>query len=128
MALGSQTLTLSNASDTFDGVIAGAGGLTVNGGTQALGGANTYTGATTIGSEGALALSGSGSIAASAKVTDNGIFDISATTGGASIQSLAGSGNVALGGRTLTLSNANDTFSGAIAGAGGSPSMAAPKP
>ena len=61
---------------------------------------------------------GNGSIAASSKVTDNGTFDISATTNGASIQSLAGNGNVALGGKTLSLTHASDTFSGVIAGTG----------
>ena len=58
MALGgsSQTLTISNGSTTFSGVIAdgGIGGaltggnLTISGGTQTLAGANTYTGTTTI--------------------------------------------------------------------------------
>ncbi|HEY8336622.1 MAG TPA: autotransporter domain-containing protein [Tardiphaga sp.] len=48
VALGSQTLTLSNASTTFGGVIAGSGGLTQAAGQETLTGANTYTGATTI--------------------------------------------------------------------------------
>jgi fibronectin-binding autotransporter adhesin len=121
VALGNQTLTLTNAADIFSGSIAGAGGLTIGGGTETLAGTNSYTGATTIADGATLALSGTGSIAASGSVSDNGIFDISATTSGASIQSLSGGagGLVMLGGQTLTLTNAADTFSGSIAGTGG---------
>src|SRR4029077_7074171 len=79
----------------------------------------TYTGGTTIGSGETLALSGSGSIAASSGVADGGTFDISATTSGASIKTLSGNGNVPLGANTLTLTNANDIFSGVISGSGG---------
>lgn len=79
---------------------------------------NTYTGATTI-SGGTLALSGAGSIAASSVVTANSLFDISAATADQSIRSLAGSGAVTLGAHSLTLTAANDTFSGAISGSGG---------
>ena len=48
VVLGGQTLTLSNAASTYDGVIGGTGGLTLTAGTQTLSGLNTYTGATTI--------------------------------------------------------------------------------
>ncbi len=121
VVLGNQTLTLTNAADTFSGSIAGAGGLTIGGGTETLAGTNSYTGVTTIADGATLALSGTGSIAASSSVSDNGIFDISATSSGASVQSLSGGagGLVMLGGQTLTLTNAADTFSGSIAGTGG---------
>jgi outer membrane autotransporter protein len=66
-----------------------------------------------------LALTGDGSIASSSSVIDNGTLDISAANAGASIQSLSGPGQVALGAQTLTLTNASDTFSGVIAGTGG---------
>ena len=118
MALGAQILTLTNASTTFSGAIAGSGGVTLTGGTETLSGTNTYTGATTI-TGGTLALTGAGSLATSSGVADNGIFDISATTSGASIKTLSGSGSVALGAQTLTLTNASTAFSGAIAGSGG---------
>ncbi|WP_338827573.1 autotransporter outer membrane beta-barrel domain-containing protein [Bradyrhizobium sp. 27S5] len=117
--LGAKTLTVTNANDTFSGVIGGSGGLTLAGGTETLSGANTYSGLTTI-SGGTLALAGAGAISNSSHVVANSVFDISGLTGaGTSIQSLAGSGNVALGAKTLTLTNASDTFAGAIKGTGG---------
>ena len=48
----------------------------------------------------------------------NGTLDISQTTAGASITGLSGSGSVALGGQTLTLTHASGTFSGVIADGG----------
>src|SRR5262245_18873505 len=48
VTLGVQTLTISNGSTTYAGIIQGTGGLTLSGGTQTLSGANTYTGATNV--------------------------------------------------------------------------------
>src|SRR6185503_663179 len=82
VTLGAQTLTLSNANDSYAGIIQGTGGLTLTAGTQTLTGTNTYTGTTTI-NGGTLALAGSGSIATSSRVdvaNAAGTFDISATT------------------------------------------------
>jgi autotransporter-associated beta strand protein len=115
-----------NRSDilTLAGVISGSGAFQQLGsGTTILTGTNTYTGATTI-NGGTLALSGTGSIAASSGVNvanAAGVFDISATTAGATITTLSGVANssVRLGGRPLTLSNASGTFNGVISGAGG---------
>jgi autotransporter-associated beta strand protein len=81
-------------------------------------GDNLYAGATTI-NGGTLTLSGTGSIADSSDVVDDGTLDISATTSGASILTLSGTGAVTLGAETLTLSDASTTFSGAIDGSGG---------
>ena len=118
--LADKTLTLTAAGDTFGGTIVGTGGLTAAGGAQTLSGVNPYTGITRIANGATLALSGNGSVAASARVTDDGLFDLSAITpANASIRSLAGAGTVNLGGKTLTLTNAADTFSGAINGTGG---------
>ena len=119
VALGAKTLTLSNASGSFAGVIDGTGGLAVSAGTETLSGANTYTGATSISSGATIALSGSGSVAASSGVADNGTLDISGTTSGASVKTLSGNGTVALGSKSLTLTAAADTFAGAIGGTGG---------
>ncbi len=63
VTLGANTLTLSNASGTFGGVIGGTGGLSLSGGAETLTGANTYTGATNV-NGGTLLVSGSiGSLA-----------------------------------------------------------------
>lgn len=83
VVLGNQTLTLSNASATFGGVMSGTGGLTLNAGTETLTGTNTYTGATTI-NGGTLLVDGS--IASSSSVTANsggtvgGLGTLSSTT------------------------------------------------
>src|SRR5208282_913081 len=115
--LGAETLTLSdagaNATDTFAGEINGSGGLTLTLGTETLSGDNGYTGVTTIDAGGTLALFGSGSIASSADVVDDGTFDISGTTAGASIGGLSGTATgaiVNLGAVTLTLGT--ETLSG----------------
>ena len=119
VTLGSRSLVLNSASDSFGGVISGSGGVELSRGSQALYGVNTYSGETRVDPNSALFLIGAGSIAKSQKVIDNGDFNISGTTSGASIKSLAGGGFVELGGKTLTLTAAADTFSGAIAGKGG---------
>ncbi len=95
---------------------------TVGGGTVAFTGINTYTGPTTINSGATFALSGSGSITLSQYVLNNGTLDISGASAAAQINSLAGAGNVILGGQTLTITDAgvdgNDIFTGTISGAG----------
>jgi fibronectin-binding autotransporter adhesin len=60
-----------------------------------------------------------GSIAASSDVIDDGTFKTSGTTSGASIVTLSGDGTVTLGAQTLTLTDASTTFSGKIGGTGG---------
>jgi len=119
VSLGGQTLILTNASSTFTGVISGTGGLLVEGGIETLGGANSYTGLTAISAGASLALTGSGSIAASSRLINEGTFDISNTQSGASITTLSGGGTVKLGTQTLTLTQASDIFYGGIVGSGG---------
>ncbi|CAD6556585.1 hypothetical protein LMG27952_06144 [Paraburkholderia hiiakae] len=107
---------------TLASVISGSGGMTVansgNGGALTLTANNVFTGATVINTGATLALSGAGGVSASSGVTDNGTFDISNTTNGASIANLSGGGSVYLGSRTLTINNASGTFSGAFTGSG----------
>ena len=129
IALGTETLSVSQQADeTFSGVISSTStlsgviftdsGLT----TLTLTGTNTYTGSTEL-SNGTLALSGTGSIAASTSFyLYNGIFDISDTTSGATIQNLSGvvgSGSIVLGAEPLTISQSSAaTFTGVIGGTG----------
>ncbi|KWV43977.1 autotransporter [Bradyrhizobium macuxiense] len=133
--LGSKNLLLTNASTEFVGSIQGTGGFGVAAGTETLSGVNTYTNATMIGPTATLALKGNGSIASSAYVGFSpggpgqiGTFDISQTNTGTSAGGLfdiAGVGVVALGSKTLTITNGS-FFNGVIqdggigGGAGGS--------
>jgi autotransporter-associated beta strand protein len=119
VTLGSKILYLTNAHDSFGGVISGDGGLTVNGGTETLSGVNTYTGVTTIGQNGTLILAATGSISSQSSIVDDGVLDLSAAGDSTlSFASLGGSGTVNLGSRNLSLANAADVFSGTIAGSG----------
>lgn len=58
VALGAQTLQITNGAGAFSGVISGTGGVTVSGGTQTLAGTSTYSGPTTV-NGGTLAVTGS---------------------------------------------------------------------
>jgi autotransporter-associated beta strand protein len=111
-----------NRSDAFifGAVISGTGAFQQLGtGTTTLTALESYSGLTTIAS-GTLALSGAGNIASSSGVLANGAFDISGVSGaGTSVQTLSGQGGVALGTKTLTLTNASGNFAGAIGGTGG---------
>ena len=112
-----------NHTDTgyvFAPTISGAGNVDVLAGTTIFTADNSYTGSTQI-NGGILQLSGTGAIASSSDVTvTSGTFDISGlTTGGTTINDLAGAGNVNLGGNALTLGTANNTeFDGVIADGG----------
>ena len=119
------------------GVISGPGGVTVNpGGQLQLSATNTYTGVTTIAGAagglpaGQLLIAGPGSIAASAGVVNNGVFDISRAWvqtalgfGNVGIQTLSGNGVVYLGSNNLTLSNASTTFNGTLSDGGSYPGV-----
>ncbi|HEY1752186.1 MAG TPA: autotransporter domain-containing protein, partial [Caulobacteraceae bacterium] len=99
--------------------ITGAGALEIQSGALVDSAVSTYAGTTTLDPAGVLSLTGAGSISNSAGVIDNGLFDISGTTAGASIVTLDGSGQVSLGAQTLTLTSASGTFSGALSNGGG---------
>ncbi|MGR9246877.1 autotransporter family protein [Rhizobium leguminosarum] len=105
--LGAPTLTITNANDTFAGVIGGTGGLTVTGGSQTLSGVNTYTGATTV-SGGRLAVNGS----ITSPVTTSGAGILGGT--GTIFGDVTNAGVVAPGNSIGTL-----TISGNYIGSGG---------
>jgi uncharacterized protein with beta-barrel porin domain len=112
------------------GVISGPGGLVINsGGSVQLSATNSYTGLTTIGAAsggtpaGLLLVSGPGSIASSSGVVNDGVLDISRAWQAVAIQSLAGGGQVYLGGQNLLLTNASGTFSGSIGDGGAYPAV-----
>jgi autotransporter-associated beta strand protein len=100
VTLGTQTLTLSNASSTFSGDIGGTGGLTLTTGTEILSGINDYSGATAINGgtlvvNGSIANSTSVTVASGATLTGTGTVDpIAATTtiqsGGTLVPGVAG--------------------------------------
>jgi len=129
--LGAGGLVVNNAQsgDRFSGVISGAAGLTVNGGSDKaleLGGVNTYSGGTTVHNGATLKLVTSGSIAASSQVYiySSGTLDISGVSGAtSSIRDLRGTvnGNIVLGSKTLRITNATDTdyYNGTLSGTGG---------
>jgi autotransporter-associated beta strand protein len=135
----SNLLNTAGHAASLAGALTGTGELTVTGGgTVTLSGVSTYSGQVAIdstlfnqnpdGSTTTLALTGSGSLGAATVILRDepnsylltkSVFDISATTAGTSIGSLAGSGTVTLGTQTLAITNGNDTFSGTIGGTGG---------
>lgn len=104
---------------TFGGSISGRGALNLLAGTTIFTGVNTYTGATTISSGATLQLGNGGSIAKSASVNVIGAFDVSGAGADASVAALAGSGQVALGSRSLSITAGAGDFAGVIAGSGG---------
>ena len=118
----------SNLALGLAGVISGPGGVTINaGGMVQLSGTNTYSGVTTIGAAsggsaaGLLLVSGPGSIASSAGVVNNGVFDISRAWAPVALQTLSGSGQVFLGAGNLVLNNASGTYSGTLSDGGSYP-------
>ena len=119
VTLGGQTLTISNGSTTYAGIIQGTGGLTVTGGTQTLSGANTYTGATTI-SAGTLQIGNGGTTGSVVgDIVDNAalVFNRSDTLtyGGA----ISGTGSLTkIGTGTLTLTGDNTYTGGTTISAG----------
>jgi probable HAF family extracellular repeat protein len=104
----------------FSGTVTGAGDLIKAGsGLWQFNGSFQSQGNVLINS-GTFALGGAGSVAGAHGVVANGTLDISGiSAAGASIQTLSGSGNVALGARTLMLTNASGNFAGVASGTGG---------
>ncbi|MBI3700440.1 MAG: autotransporter domain-containing protein, partial [Afipia sp.] len=113
VTLGSKTLTISNGSTTFSGIIAGTGGLSITGGTETLSGANTYTGGTTI-NGGTLQLGSGGNTGSIlGDVNNNGTLAINRSdtlTFGALI---SGTGSFQQAGTGTTILTNTNTFTGA---------------
>lgn len=78
--LGAQTLTLSNASSTFDGLIFGAGGLRISGGVETLTGPQFYSGPTTV-DGGMLLVNGSIATSNLTTVSSGGVLGGTGTVG-----------------------------------------------
>ena len=120
LAAGGGSIDTNTFDTSISQPVSGTGNLMVYGlGQLTLAGANTYSGTTTIGNATTLSLGPGGAIAGSSGVVDNGAFDISATSHGASVTGLTGTGTVYLGNQTLTLTSASGTFAGNISGRGG---------
>jgi autotransporter-associated beta strand protein len=108
VALGANSLSLTNASGTFGGTIAGTGGLVLNGGNEALTGNNTYSGGTT--------LNGGAQVTAIAPA-NSVLLTTADVVDGANIS--VGNAAAALNSGTLSIDAANNLGSGAVAFNGG---------
>jgi autotransporter-associated beta strand protein len=86
VALGAKTLTLTNASGNFAGVIGGTGGVTLAAGKETLSGVNTYTGATSI-NGGTLNITGSIASSALTSVNAGGTLTGTGTVGNTTVAS-----------------------------------------
>ena len=109
--LGSNSLTLTNASGTFGGNIGGAGQFILQGGTEVLSGPNGYTGGTTI-AAGTLQIGDSGSIGSGALILSGGTLQAGAD--GLTVANetqLTGTGNIDTQNFTLD-------YTGVISGTG----------
>ena len=112
VTLGGQTLTISNGSTTYAGIIQGTGGLTVTGGTQTLSGANTYTGTTTI-SAGTLQIGSGGTTGSvTGDIVDNAALVFNRSNASTYAGVISGTGSLTkIGAGTLTLTG-NNTYAG----------------
>jgi fibronectin-binding autotransporter adhesin len=112
VVLGSKTLTLASAADSFGGTIAGAGGLIVTGGTQTLTGASTYTGGTRL-DAGTLRIASDASLGDAAGPLSFGGGTLATTASVATARSAAlGAGGGTLAPAAGTVLTASGVFSG----------------
>lgn len=118
--LSNQTLTLTNASGSFAGVIGGTGGVTLASGTETLTGASTFTGLTTIASGSTLTLGNGGAGGSLAgNVLNNGTLAFNLDSASTLAGAVSGNGTlVQNGGGTLTLAGANTYTGGTTVNAG----------
>jgi fibronectin-binding autotransporter adhesin len=129
VVVGNNTLTIAEGSSTtFSGVISnsttGVGGISkIGASTLTLSGVNTLTGPVAI-TQGALSLSGSGSIAEAnlVSIANSASLNIALSTSGASVQTLTSesTATITLGTKTLTIVPTEDsTFQGVISSVAG---------
>ena len=118
MSLGSQTLTLSNATGSYAGVIGGSGGVALTAGSQTLTGINTYTGTTTI-NGGTLQIGGTGQLGSGTytgaiTIGTGATFEYSSSANQTVSGQISGAGaltkDTAAG--TLTVSGSNGSYTG----------------
>ena len=104
------SLVITDASDTFSGVISGTGGLRITSGTQTLTGINTYTGPTIVDS-GAVLNAALQSIRGD--ITNNGVFRFNQSTASTFSNNMTGTGKMVIGGTgEITLTGQNTQTGG----------------
>jgi autotransporter-associated beta strand protein len=112
------SLVITDAGDTFSGVLSGTGGLRIAGGTQTLTGINTYTGPTVV-DPGANLIAGVQSIPGD--IVNNGSFGFNQSTAGAFTHNMSGSGTMVIGGTgVITLTGTNTQAGGTQINSGAS--------
>jgi len=111
--LGNKELILTNADDTFEGVIDGAGSFNVDGGWETLTGTNTYTGGTKIGKAGVLELgNGGNSGSITGNVKDDGTLIFNRSDAYTFKGDISGAGDVHQIGAGKTVLTGKNTHSG----------------
>ena len=115
VALGNNTLTITDANDEFEGTIGGQGDVAIKGGTQVLSGTNTYAGGTSVSNNAVLQVSGDENLGdAAGKLTlDGGTLHTTGDVNSARDVVLAGNGTFD------TDTNTTLTNSGDVSGTGG---------
>ena len=103
------SLVITDAGDTFSGVLSGTGGLRIAGGTQTLTGINTYSGPTVV-DPGANLIAGVKSIPGD--IVNNGSFGFSQSTPGTFASNMSGSGTMVIGGTGLITLTGTNTQAG----------------
>ncbi len=125
--LGSNTLTLTDASGTFSGVISdpAGGGLVIAAGTEILTGDNTYTGGTTIDALASLQLgNGGASGSLTSDVDDEGTFTFDRSDTYTFANAITGAGVVVQAGSGTTVLTGTNDYTGGTNINGGTLSVA----
>ncbi|UQY87911.1 autotransporter-associated beta strand repeat-containing protein [Stenotrophomonas rhizophila] len=115
VALGNNTLSITDANDEFEGTIGGQGDVAIKGGTQVLSGTNTYAGGTSVSNNAVLQVSGDENLGdAAGKLTlDGGTLHTTGDVNSGRDVVLAGNGTFD------TDTNTTLTNSGDVSGTGG---------